>query len=55
VANIVDGTNSPCESDKGKYGVDVEGELSSIAACTCEEGYEAVYAGDLVEYLIGVY
>jgi hypothetical protein len=27
--------------------------LSSVAACTCEQGYEAVNSSDLVEHLIG--
>jgi len=50
VANVIDGTNSPRESDKGEHGVDVKGKLSSVATCTCEEGYKAVYASDLVEH-----
>ena len=51
VANLIDGANSPCERDKGKGGVDIEGKLSSVAACTREKGNEAVNTSDLVEHL----
>lgn len=51
VANVINGANSPCESDKGKGGVDIEGKLSSVAARTREKGDEAVNTSDLVEHL----
>ena len=52
VANVVDGTNAPGESDEGEGGVDVEGELCSISACSCEQSNKAVNTSDLVEHLM---
>lgn len=34
VANLIDGADSPCETDKSEGGVDVEGKLSSVPTCT---------------------
>jgi hypothetical protein len=47
---LVDGADSPREADKGEGRVDVEGELSSVAACAGEKGNEAVNSSDLVEH-----
>lgn len=51
VAYLIDGADSPCETDKCEGGVDVEGELSSISTCAREKGDEAVNTSDLVEHL----
>jgi hypothetical protein len=51
VANLIDGADSPCKTDQGEGGVDVEGKLSSISTCTREEGNKAVNTSDLVENL----
>jgi len=51
VANLIDGADSPCETDKGEGGVDVEGKLSSVSTCAREKGDEAVNTSDLVENL----
>lgn len=51
VAHLIDGADSPRETDKGEGGVDVEGKLSSVSACASEKGNKAVNASDLVEHL----
>jgi hypothetical protein len=48
---VIDGADSPCESDKGEGGVDVEGKLSSIANRARDKGNEAINTSDLVEHL----
>ena len=50
--NVIHGADSPRESDKGEGGVDVEGKLGSVAACSREQGNEAVNTSDLVEHLM---
>lgn len=51
VANLIDGADTPCKTDKCEGGVDVEGKLSSISTCAREKGDEAVNTSDLVENL----
>jgi hypothetical protein len=48
VTNVIDGTNSPRESDKCEDRVYVEGKLGSITTCTGEQSYKSVNASDLV-------
>jgi hypothetical protein len=50
--NVIDGADTPRESDKGEGRVNVQGELSSVATCSGEQGNEAVNTSDLVEHLI---
>lgn len=47
---LIDGADSPCETDKGEGRVDVEGKLSSVPTCAREKGDEAVNTSDLVEH-----
>ena len=51
MAHLIDGADSPCKTDKGESGVDVEGKLSGVSTCTREKGNEAVNTSDLVEHL----
>ena len=48
---MIDGADSPCKTDQGEGGVDVEGKLSSISTCTREKRNKAVNTSDLVENL----
>jgi len=48
---LIDGADSPCETDKSEGGVNVEGKLSSISTCAREKRDKAVNTSDLVEHL----
>jgi hypothetical protein len=50
--NVIDGADTPRESDEGEGRVYIQGELSSVATCSGEQGNEAVNTSDLVENLI---